>query len=182
MEIKLKPTVFLKCLYFAGLFAIFTWWATIAITKFVNQPISTQISYKSGDDGKTIQFPHLTFCFESNYLFKELGNLSSCYESGFLRSVANCLESGLSLSEILKQIDYSRTEFIEKVGTKDYQKVYSGNDNWQKVYRRQNGLCHTFKLDEKFDAMEESPWIQMELPLKGKILQNSMSILSTKPL
>ena len=47
----------------AFLLAVFIFWSYNAFEKFIDQPVSTQIEFKFGDDGLgNISFPVITFC------------------------------------------------------------------------------------------------------------------------
>ena len=51
-----------RYLLWLALFLIFTWWAAIAIMKYRDQPLATDIIPRFGDDKNGIQFPLITFC------------------------------------------------------------------------------------------------------------------------
>ena len=62
-----------RYLLWLALFLIFTWWAAIAIMKYRDQPLATDIIPRFGDDKNGIQFPLITFCSLDYYFLSQKG-------------------------------------------------------------------------------------------------------------
>ena len=61
-----KLILVLKSFSTLGFCAIFMYWSTTAILKYLGKPISSTVSYKFGDDGHgNIDFPTITICLNS---------------------------------------------------------------------------------------------------------------------
>ena len=65
MEIHNVFNHILKSLSVLGLYTVFMYWSINAISKYIDRPISSKVTYMYGDDGKgNIDFPAITICLD----------------------------------------------------------------------------------------------------------------------
>ena len=65
MEIHNVLNHILKSLSVLGLYTVFMYWSINAISKYIDRPISSKVTYMYGDDGQgNIDFPAITICLD----------------------------------------------------------------------------------------------------------------------
>ena len=65
MEIHNVLNHILKSLSVVGLYTVFMYWSINAISKYIDRPISSKVTYMYGDDGQgNIDFPAITICLD----------------------------------------------------------------------------------------------------------------------
>ena len=73
---------------------LFAWWAYQAIVRYWSQPLTTDISYKFGDQENGIEFPIITFC--PYLIVTENPVLNECYNGSswsFITALYDCLKN-----------------------------------------------------------------------------------------
>jgi hypothetical protein len=172
---KLIETV-LKVIFGLFLFAVFVYWSCNAISKFIHQPIATQIKFTYGDDKfGNIQMPAITIC---NYNMSVVAAKLGCgfNQTKFVSLLYYCLieNPNLSINDIYESIKFSREDFAYAEIEPDIlngKKAKELQDHfWSFYIHKYHGFCYTFdasKVPEfeklHIDDLFGNPYINIKL-------------------
>ena len=147
-----------KYVIISCLILLFLWWGSNAVLRYWSQPLSTEISYKYGENKQGIQFPVITLCnwnvFFNNPIIKE------CHDGSwnFISTFVSCMKG----NKILKVADLMLNFHPEIRSIVEMVQFWTGSEYvnldqfygtvWTKVFNNNFGPCYTFDLSkvEKF--------------------------------
>ena len=187
---KLYKKLRARYLLWLALFLIFTWWAAIAIMKYRDQPLATDIIPRFGDDKNGIQFPLITFCQDHTNL-DICGIKDETIFVPFNDNIFNCLKNdkNFAIDTFLENLPYERENVIDKThlwNGSDYIDLnYLEHQLWSRVFHSKWGLCYTFDISNtkefeyvpygkagrpgiEFSLTDNNPWYRFLIILHSK--------------
>ena len=168
---KIKKICRVKYVIISCLILLFLWWGSNAVLKYWREPVSTDISYKFGENEQGIQFPLITLCNFNIFLDNKM--LKECDDGSwnFMSTLVSCLKSNKTLkgAEDLQNFHPKIENVVEIVrlwnGLK-YVNQYRFNETvWTKVFHYKYGPCYTFDLSK----VDKYKYIQLKAGLKPGI-------------
>ena len=136
-----------------ALLCLFLYWSYYAIDKFLDEPISTQISYRFGDDDKgLIEFPAVSICpLRAKVLAEKFLNCPQDSFDSFDDMLFRCFakNSDFTIDEMVKHLDIQREDYVDMQPFKTYADKLNGNAidtslGWRTVYSVHFGTCFIF--------------------------------------
>ncbi len=130
------------------LMAVFIYWSNNAFKKYSEQPLSTQIKFRFGDDNLgNISLPAFTVCYVRQ---KSAAQKLNCgfNATDLLDFYKQCLDAGVKVSDI----NYALTKSSGvQAFAEIHPKILVGQEAeekqhlfWSLVFLRKYGFCHTF--------------------------------------
>ena len=169
---KIRKLCRVKYVILFSLILLNLWWGSNAVLRYWSQPLSTDISYKYGENEQGIQFPLITLC---NF------NLQNDDESSwnFLSALVSCMRR--NKSDHMQ--NYHPENVVEMVQFWTGSKYVNFNGKvLTKVFHKKWGPCYTFDLSKvdkfkyvlieagtrtgiEFVIAENNPWKEAMLML-----------------
>ena len=170
----------------------FAWWAHKAFIRYWSQPLTTDISYRFGDNENGIEFPFITFC--PYLIVSENSVLDQCYNGSswsFITALYDCLkkDSDFDIDSFMTNIQIKRETFLTKAlfwTGEDYIDLKNLEKNlWSAVFHPAFGPCYSFHLSNakefqfiqyhgnqrpgiEFIFPESIPWQEITIILHSK--------------
>ena len=189
---KIKKTCRIKNVIISCLILLFLWCIYNSVLKYYREPLSTDISYRYGEDkgnwalGEQIplewvvQFPQITLC--PPFIFLNHPIMKECHDGSwnFISTVVSCLKNNktLKVSDLIDNLHPEIGNIVETVrlwtGSKYvslwplYEKV------WTRVFIDEIGPCYTFDLSKvdkfKYVSLEHGrPGIEFVMAEKNPL-------------
>jgi hypothetical protein len=193
--ICLKMLKKIKIRYFLWftLFSMFIWWAAIAVIKFWDQPLVTDIITSFGDNKNGIQYPLITFCsenFRSNMKACKIMDESSF--PSFFDKIVKCVKNdkNFKIDSFLENLPDERKTVFDMVslwdGSEYIDLQYLDDQLWSRVFHKKWGPCFTFDLSRtkefeyvpykrigrpgiEFSLTENNPWSKLRILLHSQM-------------
>ena len=156
MEFKkrIKKICRVKYTIILCLILLFLWWGSNAVLKYWSQPVSTDISFKFGENERGIQFPLITLCNFNRFVDNEM--LKECNDGSwnFMSALVSCVKSNKTLigADDIQNFHPGLKNIVEMVrfwtGSK-YVNLHHFNETvWTKVFHYKYGPCYKFDLSK----------------------------------
>ena len=177
MAIKLLK---IKILVWIALLSLFSWWGIKSVIRYWNQPLTTNIVYRFGDNENGIQFPLITFC-EADFIRKNK-ILQDCTEKDslyFIELLTDCLKNNktFKMSSFMKSLKNERRDIIKVTEFWDGYKIteldHLSHQIWSKVFNPGNGLCFMFDVSS-IDKLKYIPYNGLGTPDFGFLFADNV--------
>ena len=151
---KIKKICRVKFVIISCLILLFLWWGSNAVLKYWSQPVSTDISFKFGENEQGIQFPLITLCNFNRFVDNEM--LKECNDGSwnFMSALVSCVKSNKTLigADDIQNLHTGLENIVEMVrfwtGSK-YVNLHHFNETvWTKVFHYKYGPCYKFDLSK----------------------------------
>ena len=147
------------------------WWGSDAMFRYWSQPLSTDISYKYGENEKGIQFPLITLC--NMNILKENKMLKDCYDGSwsFMSTLISCAKRKKTLKKTDDTPNFhpelkSLVEMVQLWTGSEYVNLHQYYETvWSKVFHNMYGPCYTFDLSK----VDKFKYIHLKAGLKPGI-------------
>ena len=151
---KIKKICRVKFVIISCLILLFLWWGSNAVLKYWSQPVSTDISFKFGENERGIQFPLITLCNFNRFVDNEM--LKECNDGSwnFMSALVSCVKSNKTLigADDMQNFHPGLKNIVEMVrfwtGLK-YVNLHHFNETvWTEVFHYKYGPCYKFDLSK----------------------------------
>ena len=184
---KIKKVCRIKNVIISCLIFLFLWCIYNSVLKYYREPLSTEISYRYGEDREDrvleeweVQFPQITLC--QPFIFLNHPIMKECHDGSwnFISTVVSCLKNNktLKVADLIDNLHPEIGNIVETVrlwtGSKYvslwplYEKV------WTRVFIDELGPCYTFDLSKvdkfKYVSLEKGrPGIEFVMAEKNPL-------------
>lgn len=169
-----------------GLLIVFSYWTSGALNKYLDQPISTQIKFRVGEDNfGHLSHPAFTVCDANiSTIISKLGcgqNESNLW-TPFHKILLDCMSlknQKLTLQEMLSKVEYSRGDLISVTIEPNVliglQALQLQDQFWKPFIHKLYGPCYTFDASRvpEYKSINVSNSAGLYLSLSPKALLSS---------
>ena len=133
---------------------MFIWWAAIAVIKFWDQPLVTDMITSFGDNENGIQYPIITFCSENILYHKACRIIDGSSFLYFNHKIVKCLmnDKDFKIDTFLENLSDERKTVFDMThlwnGSTYIDLQYLDDQLWSRVFNQNWGPCFTFDLSK----------------------------------
>ena len=115
----MSKTVIVKLIFCLLLTCLFGWWGGRAVSRYLSQPLATDIGTTFGDNEFGIRFPKISFCPDVGYLQNDVifKDCSDSYYKYFMPTLFQCFKNikDFKIRPLMESLHISHDKVFELV-------------------------------------------------------------------